>query len=453
MGLSKRQQKRLTRRRQKAQRKTNKRRNKNKRGGRKSRVKRQRKRGGAALGAAARAAEQQPFPKIDMLDVYKALEIKLSFEINKLENIRDMGDYIFDQLNQSFNEYSRNLDDTSWFNKMAYIAVLRCITTTHTPHNNNAYASYQPQSIALMAEIGNLLNAKLKDVPSKYDLCDNDILHSIFIFELNELESNRNLSEISNLDYNALSVFIKDFIYTKQIVLLRYKKFNLSIDELFNIIPEDIRTITNPQSIIRRGFSFYKKIVDKIENSLFNMENTIFNMYLYFSGQSDDLITQLKIDHLTGTVYKTLISKPLELNKRILSKIEESLGNMAEATISTIPRNSILDEEIQTLIELLIDKTKTNKRPQDEDPLLDRLRRIKEMCGILSSNDELIEYMERVESGKTTMSQPSNSDLYVKNSLGQRSLSVGDSVNIDPVFDAMIESRMKAIQRNPIPEL
>lgn len=46
MGLSKRQQKRLTRRRQKAQRKTNKRRNKNKRGGRKSRVKRQRKRGG-----------------------------------------------------------------------------------------------------------------------------------------------------------------------------------------------------------------------------------------------------------------------------------------------------------------------------------------------------------------------------------------------------------------------
>lgn len=48
MGLSKRQQNRLTRRRQKAQRKTNKRRNKNKRGGRKSRVKRQRKRGGSS---------------------------------------------------------------------------------------------------------------------------------------------------------------------------------------------------------------------------------------------------------------------------------------------------------------------------------------------------------------------------------------------------------------------
>lgn len=337
MGLSKRQQKRLTRRRQKAQRKTNKRRNKNKRGGRKSRVKRQRKRGGMmgdAIPSGSQALQspaqyglthlqpgnnrmphpfsslstlypgrlpQRPttakppvvgattisqtfFPYYDVFEVIDLVCIFVDDQWRSMEKDTERGRERNKMLTDLIDLYMTNEpnEDRTVQNIRDILSVLvKRIITIDKNHTRTPEAD----TIAVMSLIGVAIKSKFND---HTNLSDDNVLKTVFEFSINELalqgpiwSSKKDGGRVP--DHLTLHIpntifFIKEFIGRRFMYSLKYKTILDAKKCVYNLIPPSVYNVANINQIVTNAGELTMNAIRYLQQSIDNFENSIFSI-------------------------------------------------------------------------------------------------------------------------------------------------------------------------------
>ena len=393
MGLSKRQQNRLTRRRQKAQRKTNKRRNKNKRGGRKSRVKRQRKRGGAA----AVAAEQGPvplhasnIPYTDMFGLFNGLNEQLHSEQLDLQQKR--------QTTEDYRTHINELIEYLTTGEMTLYKIILMRTTTIAKSDiiqDDTYISAGKALMSLIAEIirnkltlqiGILNNETLNEI---FTISEDDFNHLVSELEQYIIKDNRETIDLY-IDKNSLNAVLTRIILPQlKISVMKSKSIDV-IKQILNLIPLQLSKATDIERLLRATKEHFEELIENIIIKLNNPENTLFSIWC-------DPLVYFKdiVEYVNNTFNKSEIDiqqKLFEITQKnaMLGIIEHFMRSQSTSVVNTIPR----DEGLSRTTEQIFN---TVKQKRDGETDLDHyhrvLRIIEILVKILAHKEEIQHYI------------------------------------------------------------
>ncbi len=442
MGLSKRQQKRLTRRRQKAQRKTNKRRNKNKRGGRKSRVKRQRKRGGAAARAAAEEQrveaeeqrvytgiahrypiqrsnslhESQPLgpptiseifiPYYDVIDVIDSLCIFVNDKLKVITDKEERGAKRRSNLNRLIESYMTSQEGNP-VKRILSTMIKRIITKdtrySENPHDDEKRILTDAETGAIMSLIGVAIQQKLQAM-NDIQLGDQNGLKNVFDLTVNPYEDGSIWSSAATdrrgrvpegliIDVVNTTFFIKEFIGRRFIYSAQYDDILEATQSIYKLIPPTVFEAANIDKIVHNTGKMAMEAIRTLQNSFDNLENLMFRIVFSPKKVVTDFLKKIG-DTFSITETNLKIEMEEHAQNNVLNTIERNIRSLSE----NIPSGTTHDPSIReqsTLVQETFEE-KFNNLPEYEK--LGTLRRLQDnVCKIRPPKKELQEAVQRVK--------------------------------------------------------
>ena len=405
MGLSKRQQKRLTRRRQKAQRKTNKRRNKNKRGGRKSRVKRQRKRGGAAAeeqGSAnnedsgkpkskrikksntdtslhiVRNIHESPIPYYPVLTLFRLLKMSIDHDILQLQHQTSHGSAIKFKLNSLVNSYidQQEQEDIPPFQKKIRDFLMEFLKRAliKNPETHDATARHS-ETLEVMNLIGELIIFKINEIEeSSLGMMDYNELLAIFTItdddlarftttsdELVKVRSSGQDNYKTRLSGKIIEITnIQAFLHyvgLRFVECLKCTNAVESVEKLVSLVPPAVLHATDVNQLT----TYFISEVEEVTKEFHDIMGSLESMMMKALGFILNPISQLKsIANSVGRVVATRVNKAeYELQRQLqqitendyLTIIQSTIRMMSGSVVPTIPHDQSRRQQLSILEE------------------------------------------------------------------------------------------------------
>lgn len=512
MGLSKRQQKRLTRRRQKAQRKTNKRRNKNKRGGRKSRVKRQRKRGGAAAeeqGSAnnedsgkpkskrikksntdtslhiVRNIHESPIPYYPVLTLFRLLKMSIDHDLLQLQHQMSHGSAIKVKLNSLVNSYIDQQEDIPPFQKKIRDFLMeflkRALIKDAETHDDT---DRHIETLEVMNIIGKLIKFKIKNIKdSVLGMMEYNELLAIFTITDDDLARFTTTSDelvkaqdnyktrLSGkiIEITNIQAFLH-YVGLRFVECLKCTNAVESVEKLVSLVPPAVLHATDVNQLT----TYFISEVEEVTKEFHDIMGSLESMMMKALGFILNPISQLKsIANSVGRVVATRVNKAEDELQRQLQQITENdyltiiqstIRMMSGSVVPTIPHDqsrrqqlSILEEnykkmplDVKHAVSFILDRILSN-----EHVIQDELQKIRDKYPGRSVSQQVNAFRHTLYSPRYTQGQSEEAVMghnYSIKPMGRNPLSVQIGRSTHPFTvsypQSQLSERAKALKSN-----